>query len=121
MSKVKEIVEYVFEKAFEPVSIYLQNQRLNALGQVLQGAKDTQAGHRVYLRAMTILEGEFGIYNESNAEVAESHIAHVGEVIPQFRPKNPNEVVEDEYNVAEEMNQVLNEENIGENDGTSSK
>jgi len=52
-------------------------QRVQALGQVAEAAKNCPAGHRVYLRAMTVLEIELGITNAKNAEVAEGHLVSV--------------------------------------------
>jgi len=52
-------------------------ERVAALGQVALAAKDAPAGHRVYLRAMTMIEIELGIKNDKNAEVGEGYLASV--------------------------------------------
>jgi hypothetical protein len=53
---------------------FVKISTLGALGCVANGAKDTAAGHRVYLRAITLLEKEFGIDNPRNAEVSEGFL-----------------------------------------------
>jgi hypothetical protein len=117
---VKEWIDYFFEKAFEPVRIHLQNQRIAALGQVLEGAKGVAVADRVFLRAVTMLEGELGIENKENAELQMGLISHLGEVIPYLKPKKSSEKVsklfeemkEDattDENVKEEMDQILGE------------
>jgi len=46
-------------------------------------SKNTPAGHRVYLRCMSILETELGIDNDKNAEVAEGYLSSLSELFPQ--------------------------------------
>jgi len=52
-------------------------ERIAALAAAAGAGKDAPAGHRVYLRAMTMLEIELGIRNEHNYEVKEGFLDNV--------------------------------------------
>ena len=52
---------------------YNKFHRINALANALNGAKNTKAGHRVYLRSATLLEYELSIDNTENAESNEGY------------------------------------------------
>lgn len=78
------LINQVYSKIADPIQMYLKSQRIAALAKAAEGAKDTPAGHRVFLRAMTMLEVELGIMNEENSEVQEGFISSVQEL---FAPK----------------------------------
>ena len=66
-------------------------EKINALGTAACGAKDAVAGHRVYLRCMTLLELELGIINPKNYEVKEGFLTH-----PKILESGDNNVEESE-------------------------
>jgi len=56
-------------------------ERVAALGKAAEAAKNTDAGHRVYLRAMSMLEVELGIINPNNSEVTEGYLEDIDRLI----------------------------------------
>ena len=58
----------------EHIGMFLKLHKINSLGVAANAAKNTKAGHRVYLRCMTLLENELEIKNEENAEKEEGFI-----------------------------------------------
>ena len=75
------VVKSVFSYLANPIREFLKWNRVSALAQAAHAAKDTKAGHRVYLRAITMIEIETGIVNDDNSEVKEGHLGAVTELI----------------------------------------
>jgi len=80
---------------------YSKWQRVNALGQAAQAARDTTAGHRVYLRAMSMLEVELGILNAENSEVAEGYLENVQDLVGTPVPEEKEQVDSEELLIEE--------------------
>lgn len=66
---------------FSPIQKYLKLKRLEAIAKVADASKSTDAGHRVYLRCMTILELELGIDNKKNYEVSEGYLQSTQDLV----------------------------------------
>ena len=78
VNKVLNFIKY-------PIVQYLKWKRVEALSRVAEGAKNTKAGHRVYLRAVTMMEIELGVDNQDNYEVKEGYLDSVSDLIPNVR------------------------------------
>jgi hypothetical protein len=70
---------------------YSKWQRVQALGQAAEAAKNTKAGHRVYLRCMSMLEIELGVDNGNNAEVSEGFLDSLDRLVARSSDEMPEE------------------------------
>lgn len=83
-------LDQVLNRLYGPINHASKWQRVSALGSAALAAKDTKAGHRVYLRCMSMLEIELGVANPSNAEVQEGFLDSVEGLV-----SHPDELDED--------------------------
>lgn len=79
MINTKEIWKDFISFIESPIAMYLRYKRLSMLGQVMLASKDTQAGHRIYLRCATLIENELNIDNPKNSEKAEGFYIDIKE------------------------------------------
>jgi len=84
-------MESIMSYLSEPIKTYFKWKRIEALGQVARGTMGPKAGHRVYLRAVTMLEIELGIGNGRNTEVQEGYLKSVDQLMPQEEEDDDND------------------------------
>jgi len=91
------MVEKILGFLASPIKKFIKWQRVEAIAAAAMAAKDTSAGHRVYLRSMTMLEIELGVQNEDNCKVSEGHLDNVQELMEkaQEEPKAEELLLED--------------------------
>ena len=107
MAMNQNLIDYLIQKISFPIREFLKWKKVNAIANAGIAAKDTQAGHRVYLRAITDLEVELGIKNDANCEVQEGYLNSVDDV--RYKPKT-NKI--DDNSKEEQI--LLNEKKIQE-------
>jgi hypothetical protein len=91
----KKSVDHLLEQVREPIGHSMKWHRIISLAAAANAAKDTPAGHRVYLRCISMLEVELGIMNPDNAEVKEGFLGSVEQLIAQA-PQDEESPVDDE-------------------------
>ena len=107
-------IDYIFSKIIDPIKQALKFQRISSLAHAANATKNVPAGHRLYLRSVTLMELELGIKNEHNAEVKEGILTSVQELVTQKKPVVKEEEVSDPlkpgFKFKAQANQILAED-----------